>query len=100
MYSVFASEVDHNTYERDTLDYNWLAKGGYMRSISMPTTSVSAYTVPFGWIAGYLVPNVCLHHVIYCHGYSQRGSDFIRCLGKILNGVALVRYIPYICVAR
>ncbi|KAK0226718.1 hypothetical protein EDD85DRAFT_855385 [Armillaria nabsnona] len=59
-----------------------------MRSISTPATSVYAYTVPFGWIAGYLVPNVCLHRVISCHGYSQRGSDFIRRLGKILNGVA------------
>ncbi len=100
MYSAFASEVDRNTYEHDTLDCNWLAKGGYMRSVSTPATSVYAYTVAFGCIVGYLVLKVCLYRVIPYHGYSQRGSDFIRHLGEILNGVASVRYIPYICVTR
>ncbi len=88
MYSVFTSEVDRNTYEHDTLDCNWLPKGGYMRSVLTPATSVYAYTVTFGWIAGYLVLNLCLYR-----GYSQ-GSDFICHLG----GVALVHYIPYICM--
>ncbi len=71
-----------------------------MRSVSMPATSVYAYAVAFGRIAGYLALNVCLYRVIPCHGYSQRGSDFICRLGKILNGVALVRYILYICVTQ
>ncbi len=82
MYSVFTSEVDRNTYEHDTLDCNWLPKGRYMRSVLTPATSVYAYAVAFGWIAGYLVLNLCLYR-----GYSQ-GSDFICHLGKILNGVA------------
>ncbi len=71
-----------------------------MRSVSMPAASVYAYAVAFGWIAGYSVLNVCFYHVIPCHGYSQRGSYFIRHLSKILNGVALVRYILYICVMQ
>ncbi|KAK0240081.1 hypothetical protein EDD85DRAFT_473335 [Armillaria nabsnona] len=71
MYSDFASEVDRNTYEHDTLEFGLqLARKR--------------------WIAGYLVLNVRFYRVIPCHGYSQRGSDFIRRLGKILNGVALV----------
>ncbi len=41
-----------------------------------------------------------VYRVIPCHGYSQRGSDFIRRLSQILNGVVLVRYILYICVTR
>ncbi|KAK0227463.1 hypothetical protein EDD85DRAFT_1027002 [Armillaria nabsnona] len=70
--SFYASdEVDRNTYEHDTLEFGLqLARKR--------------------WIAGYLVLNVRFYRVIPCHGYSQRGSDFIRRLGKILNGVALV----------
>ncbi len=58
--SVFASKVDCKIYKHDTLDCNWPAKGGYMCSVLMPATSVYAYAVAFGWIAGYLVLNVCL----------------------------------------
>ncbi|KAK0229450.1 hypothetical protein EDD85DRAFT_128779 [Armillaria nabsnona] len=81
MYSDFASEVDRNTYEHDTLEFGLqLARKR--------------------WIAGYLVLNVCFYRVIPCHGYSQRGSDFIRRLGKILNGVALaIFFILYgVCI--
>ncbi len=80
----------------------WTATGSQKVDICAlfrrPQHQIMLTPVAFGWIAGYLVLNVCLYRVIPCHGYSQRGSDFVLRLGKILNGVALVRYIPYICV--
>ncbi|KAK0451376.1 uncharacterized protein EV420DRAFT_1560669 [Desarmillaria tabescens] len=66
------------------------AQGGYMRYVSTSATSVYVYVVMFGGQQGLWALNACVIALLLTCGCSQRGSDFVRRLSIILNGLAMV----------